>query len=163
MAPLLKTLVFTIIVPGTVAVYVPYLILQDEARASFGVFRLTGIVPLTVGVGFYLWCAWHFASRGRGTPAPIDPPKMLVSHGLYAVVRNPMYVGVLGILFGEAILFSSMTLVYYSVFVTLGFHAFIVLYEEPGLKIAFGASYEEYCETVPRWLPRLKRRHELPP
>lgn len=68
-----------------------------------------------------------------------------------------MYVGVAFILIGETILFASLTLLYYTFIVVLMFHLFVLYYEEPTLKKKFGASYEEYCKAVPRWLPRVKR------
>ena len=95
---------------------------------------------------------------GRGTPAPIDPPKELVARGLYRYVRNPMYVGVMSILVGEALIFASRTLVWYAVTVFIGFNLFVLLYEEPTLRHKFGAAYERYCAAVPRWLPRLRAR-----
>ena len=104
----------------------------------------------------YFWCAWDFAFAGEGTPAPIDPPKMLVWQGLYRIVRNPIYVGVLLVLLGEAILFESQMLLAYVPVVWLWLHLFTVYYEEPTLRKKFGDVYEQYCAAVPRWIPRLK-------
>jgi len=92
---------------------------------------------------------------GLGTPAPIDPPKSLVVNGLYRFVRNPMYVGVVLVLFSEGLLFSSSRLLEYAVLVGAGFFLFVVAYEEPTLRKKFGASYQAYCQAVPCWIPRL--------
>jgi protein-S-isoprenylcysteine O-methyltransferase Ste14 len=100
-----------------------------------------------------LWCAWDFTFAGRGTPAPIDPPKELVVQGLYRYVRNPMYVGILSILLGEALLFASWSLFGYAAVVFILFFLFVVLYEEPILMRKFGESYLQYCKNVPRWIP----------
>lgn len=75
--------------------------------------------------------------------------------GLYARTRNPMYLGVLSVLLGEALAFDSFRLLAYAAVVFLGFHLFTVLYEEPAHRRRFGPAFEEYCRRVPRWLPRL--------
>ena len=157
MWPVLKALIFTVVVPGTVTVVLPYLILTSKTAFSFGTLQLIGLLPLALGAIVYFWCLWDFTFTGRGTPAPVDPPKVLVARGLYRTVRNPMYVGVLSILFGEAIVFNSWALLRYALIFGLGFHLFVVFYEEPTLKKKFGVAYEEYCKTVPRWIPHLSR------
>jgi protein-S-isoprenylcysteine O-methyltransferase Ste14 len=157
---IVKTVLFTMLVPGTVAGAVPYLLLSSGGGSfsfKMGAFRLLGVVPIGVGLACYLWCAWKFAFVGRGTPAPWDPPSRFVSQGLYRVVRNPIYIGAVLILIGEAVVFASLTLVVYAVLVWWMFHLLIVLYEEPSLKERFGTAYEEYCRTVPRWIPHRRR------
>lgn len=154
---LLKNLVFTVIVPGTVAVYVPLLIVRHEPRTSGTVFILA-IALLAFGGIIYAWCLWDFASFGRATPAPIDPPKKLVIRGLYRYTRNPMYLGVITVILGWALMHGSVTLVVYAICVGTCFHLFIVLYEERRLRQQFGNDYENYCARVSRWLPRLRRR-----
>ncbi len=149
---ILKTLVFTIVVPGTVTVVIPRYLLGVGAQAAVP-FGLIGILPIALGATCYLWCAWDFASVGQGTPAPIDPPKVLVARGPYRVVRNPMYVGVLLILLGESVLFASATLLGYALLAWVVVHLFVVFYEEPTLRRKFGTSYENYRKTVPRWIP----------
>src|SRR5712691_8892651 len=154
----LKTLLFTILVPGTVTFLVLYLLLTSGFQlfpVEIGALRYLGLPPILLGALTYLWCAWDFTFTGRGTPAPIDPPKELVVKGLYRYVRNPMYVGVTLILLGEALLFESAVLFLYAGFLLVWAHLFIVYYEEPTLKRLFGASYESYCKSVPRWIPRL--------
>jgi protein-S-isoprenylcysteine O-methyltransferase Ste14 len=153
-APLLKTLLFTILVPGTVGFVLPYSMLPPDGR-QLGRFWIVGLALAVIGALIYLRCAWDFAAFGRGTPAPIDPPKKLVARGLYRSVRNPMYVGVLLVIFGQAILFASPILLRYGIGIAICFHLFVVLYEEPTLRDKFGDSYSEYCRSVRRWLPRL--------
>ena len=155
----LKTVIFTVVVPGTVTLWIPFRWLMPRgARPVIWGAALAGIVPLVFGAALYFWCAWEFAWKGLGTPAPIDPPKILVARGPYRVIRNPMYVGVLSVVAGEALLFWSRALAGYAAFVALMFHLFVVVMEEPMLRAKFGASYEEYCRTVPRWIPRLGRQ-----
>lgn len=147
----LKNLIFTIFVPGTVAVYVPVFVFSHEP-AQLSLKALAGALLLAIGGAIYLWCLWDFASAGRGTPAPIDPPKHLVVRGLYRYSRNPMYVGVVAAIFGWALSFGAQSIAMYGLSVGTFFHLWVVLYEEPHLRQVFGSSYEEYCQQVSRWL-----------
>lgn len=152
-----KTLIFTILVPGTVAVLLPYRLASSPAAwgsLSLGSFRYFGLVLMAIGAMTYLWCAWDFAFAGKGTPAPIDPPKELVVRGLYKHVRNPMYIGVLSLVLGQAIWFEAVILLAYAGIVFLFFNAFVLFYEEPALRRKFGELYQRYCRIVPRWIPR---------
>jgi protein-S-isoprenylcysteine O-methyltransferase Ste14 len=156
----LGTIIFSILVPGTWTVLVPYLLISPNFELfpiKTGPLRFLGLIPIFVGIADYLWCAWGFTFLGKGTPAPIAPPKNLVIKGIYRHVRNPMYVGVLLILFGEALLFESATLFLYAVLAFVIFHTAVVYYEEPTLRRKFTDSYKRYCNSVPRWIPRLRQ------
>lgn len=153
---LIKNLIFTIVVPGTVAGYVPWLIVRGDALAA-PIWLILGSALFIIGAAVYLWCVWDFATVGRGTPAPIDAPKELVIRGLYRYTRNPMYLGVLTVILGWALSFWSLKLLLYAVCVGTIFHLFIVLYEEPHLRKTFGVTYGEYCSQVRRWLPTIRR------
>ena len=107
-----------------------------------------------IGGSIYSWCVFDFASFGRGTPAPIDAPKKLVRRGLYRYSRNPMYVGVLTVIYGWAILYLSIAVAVYGIVVACCFYCFVVFFEEPILRKRFGSDYEQYCAEVPRWLAR---------
>jgi protein-S-isoprenylcysteine O-methyltransferase Ste14 len=114
-------------------------------------------LPLwAVGGIILLWSFWNFLIQGRGTPAPVDPPKELVATGFYRYVRNPMYVGILLVLIGHFLWFQAIWLLVYAAVVFLSFHSFITLYEEPTLRKKFGAAYESYLERVPRWIPKFR-------
>ena len=97
----------------------------------------------------------RFALQGLGTPAPIAPTQKLVVTGLYRYVRNPIYVAVVAVILGQAILFGDWRLLWYGALLWLVFHVFVVAYEEPTLKQTFGAQYEDFRANVPRWVPRL--------
>ncbi len=160
---LIKTIIFTFLLPGTVTVFVPYWLLTSPSAPppmQLGVFRYGGIVLILIGIAIYSWCAWDFTFTGRGTPAPIDPPKELVVRGLYRYVRNPMYVGILSVLLGEALLFAAWRLFGYAALVFLTFFLVVVLYEEPVLREKFGESYRRYRQSVPRWIPRTMKPYE---
>ena len=152
---LLKTLLFTFIGPGTVAVYVPILVLAPQWPRMWGLFQWLALIPLAVGAAIYAWCASEFTFVGAGTPAPIDPPKKLVLSGLYRYSRNPMYVGVLSVLIGEVLYFESLRHLLYAATVFFLFQSFIVFYEEPHLRQTFGEAYLRYCRAVPRWWGKL--------
>jgi len=101
---------------------------------------------------------WDFGRTGRGTPAPVAPPKRLVVVGFYRYVRNPMYLGFfvgwvgLWVVFGRA----DMVAIAVACMVVVGVALFVQMYEEPTLRKLFGAEYEEYCRNVRRWVPRLR-------
>ena len=153
----LKNLLFTVLIPGTVGVYIP-LRLAGDWQAASGRDWLLAAPLLAMGALLYLWCAWNFAVTGRGTPAPIDPPKKLIVRGPHKYVRNPMYLGVLSVVFGWAVLFRSPEILLYGIAVALMFHLTVLAVEEPSLRRLFGAEYEEYCRSVRRWMPSLKSR-----
>ena len=156
-APLLKTLLFTVVVPGTVAVYVPWALRRNAVPVG-GAEEWAAIGLIVAGIAIYLYTAfWGFAVIGGGTPAPIAPTKTLVVRGLHHYIRNPMYIGVLLIVGGQAWLFHSRSIATYLLCLGLGFHLFVLLYEEPTLRRQFGEEYERYCATVPRWIPGLRR------
>lgn len=152
----IRTLIFTFFVPGTVTVLIPYLLYtsgMERLDLPLGVLRLLGWPIVLLGVAIYAWCAWDFTFTGKGTPLPADAPKVLVVRGLYRYVRNPMYVGVLSVIVGEALLLKSGLLLIYAALLWVLFHIFVVSYEEPTLSRLFGDSYAEYRRKVHRWLP----------
>ena len=149
----LRSLIAVAILPGLVAVVLPWLIVRPVSWPT-GI-ALIGLVPLVLGLTLSAWCVTLFAIRGRGTPAPWDAPRRFVALGPYRLVRNPMYLGMGSVLLGEAVLFSSWPLALYLIVLALIWHAFVVLWEEPSLDRTFGQEYLSYRAAVPRWLPRL--------
>lgn len=150
----LKTAIFTATVPGTVAGVVPWL-LSHMWSLELGAARWVSIPLVAAGALTYLACAFGFA-LARGTPATFDPPKELVVSGPHRYVRNPMYVGLVAILVGEALLYQAGSILVYAAALGLGFHLFVVAYEEPNLRGRFGDSYAAYLQDVPRWIPRMR-------
>ena len=151
----LRTILFTLLVPGTVLGLVPYALTAGTKwqRIDLGKAHLMGFTLLLPGVAIIIWCFIDFVRRGRGTPAPYDPPRKLVVAGLYTYVRNPQYVGVILVAVGEALLFGRIVLFGYAVFLAVGYHLFVRFYEEPTLRRKFGEEYVQYCAAVSRWLP----------
>lgn len=151
-----KSLLFFILAPGTMAGFIPLIFLRNGAQVNMGL--LSYLAPLfwIGGIAALIWCFWDFVQKGRGTPAPLEPPKELVVSGLYKHVRNPMYVGVLLVVIGHFLWFGYWSLLVYAGIFFLVVHAFVTLYEEPHLKETFGESYMGYLQRVPRWFPRFK-------
>ena len=152
----LRSLLFLVIAPGMVAGYIPLAFFRRGPQIETGLLAWLAFPLWFIGVVVLLWSFWNFLKEGRGTPAPIDPPKELVAVGFYRYVRNPMYIGVLAVILGHFLWFGYWYLLIYAVVVFLAFNAFVMFYEEPTLKRTFGASYEEYLKRVPRWIPRIK-------
>lgn len=149
--PLVVRAVLATAVPLTVAGLVPWLLLDGRVEPA-APWRWLFALPMIGGVLFGAWSVVLFGVRGRGTLAPIDPPTTFVAQGPYRITRNPMYVGVTCWLLSLAGFTASRAVLLYALLLPLGFHAFVVLVEEPGLKRRFGAAYAEYLTRVPRWL-----------
>ena len=152
----LRSFLFLLVAPGMVAGYIPLALLREGPRMQTGLFTYLAFPLWIMGGLILLWSFWNFLAQGRGTPAPIDPPKELVAVGFYRYVRNPMYVAVLAVIIGHFLWFGYWNLLIYAVIVFVAFHAFVTYYEEPNLKRKFGAAYEAYLKKVPRWIPRLR-------
>jgi protein-S-isoprenylcysteine O-methyltransferase Ste14 len=144
-----------LLMPGLVAFVVPWLLL--DGRVSGRAFNPLGLVLLTLGTALLLWCVALFYSEGRGTLAPWDPPRALVTSGVYRLSRNPMYVAVALVLWGWALAFRSPVLAAYAVGITIAFHLRVVFFEEPWLRRMHGEQWNAYSAEVPRWLPFSRR------
>lgn len=152
---LLRNLIFTVLQPGLVAGVIPYYILGGELRAletPWQFHTYAGLFILAIGLVIMLRCILQFALEGKGTLSPVDPTRRLVVRGLYRYSRNPMYVGVMMILVGEAIATESTSLWIYLAIVFIAFNLFIFLHEEPRLRKDFGEEYILYCRNVRRWI-----------
>jgi len=154
----LGTAAFLVLAPGVVAGLVPWWISRWQFRTPFpGYFPLRGIGVLLIAAGtFVLLDSFaRFALQGLGTPAPVFPTKHLVVKGFYRYVRNPMYVAVVSVILGQALLFGDLHVLMYVLIPWLAAYLFVLTYEEPTLRKSFGAGYDTFCANVPRWLPRL--------
>lgn len=155
---------FLLVAPGTGAGYVPWLINGWRFAGDFGdspLVRAAGIAMMLFGGAALSECFVRFAWTGFGTPAPIAPPQRLIVTGLYRHVRNPMYVAVVALVLGQALLFGDTRLLLYGAAGWLIFHLFVLAYEEPALRRQFPDDYARYTTAVPRWLPRLRPwRHD---
>jgi len=151
--------VFLVIAPGMVAGYVPWLISRwrmGPPLLGLAAIRGVGVFLILAGLPVLLDSFARFALQGLGTPAPILPTRHLVVSGFYRYVRNPMYVAVSALIFGQGLLFGSIAVLEYGVAVWVAFFLFVLAYEEPTLRHTYGKEYEEFCANVPRWIPRVR-------
>jgi protein-S-isoprenylcysteine O-methyltransferase Ste14 len=155
--------VFLVIAPGVVAGLVPWWLTGWQPGVGWPVpVRITGAVLASAGAAALLAAFAQFAVQGGGTPAPPAPTEQLVVRGLYRYVRNPMYLAVLALITGQALLLSRPVLLGYAAAVAAAFIAFVYGYEQPTLARRYGAQYEAYCRAVPGWWPRLPPVRKTP-
>jgi len=147
-----RALLAFLALPGVVAILLPPFIGDIDPNGWQG--TSLGALVLIIGFVLLIWCVRDFYVAGKGTLAPWDPPEHLVILGLYKYTRNPMYVAVLIMLAGWALLYGSVFLSIYAVAFAFIFHQRVVRNEEPWLSKTFGADWEEYSESVPRWVIR---------
>lgn len=151
--------VFFALAPGVVAGLVPWWITGWQVRhpEPYGPApRLIGGLLIVAGTAVLVHAFARFVRDGLGTPAPVAPTERLVVGGLYRYVRNPMYLAVLAVILGQALLLAQPVLAAYTAVVALAFVVFVRLYEEPTLHRQFGAQYDAYRRAVPGWWPRLR-------
>lgn len=157
MSVLLRALTYATLFIGVFLVYLPARLLRwsgIQAPSSLGVRQLAGIGLGGIGALIAVACILTFALRGKGTPAPFDPPRRLIQHGPYRVVRNPMYVGAGFAMLGAGVYFGSWAIAAYVAFFFGTAHLLVLASEEPALRRKFGPEYDAYCATTPRWIPR---------
>jgi protein-S-isoprenylcysteine O-methyltransferase Ste14 len=118
--------------------------------------RPVGMALAVAGAVVAATCIAAFMVRGRGTPAPFDPPREFVASGPYRYVRNPMYVGAAAVIFGAGLAVASPSIALLALAFLAIMHLFVVIYEEPALAREFGDSYQQYRATVNRWLISLR-------
>jgi protein-S-isoprenylcysteine O-methyltransferase Ste14 len=151
----IKTLLYMGSLHGFFTVYFPYRLSSlDAAALEMGWLRVFAVPFWALGALTILRCSADLVHRGAGTPAHADPPRRLVVDGLYRHVRNPIYAGALLFQIGYILWFGSGWLLLYCLAFLLAFHTLVVAFEEPVLRHTFGTAYEEYCRSVPRWIPR---------
>jgi protein-S-isoprenylcysteine O-methyltransferase Ste14 len=158
LALLIRAVLFTVLVPGTVTVWLPEYLFGDARVVRHAV----GWIPIALGTALYAGCLAQFIWIGRGTPnisfsKPVEfvignEPRRFVAVGVYRYTRNPMYLAIVTTLVGEAVLFGSRGLLAYAAVVWIWYHFVVVVIEEPHLRRTRGAGYEQYLHDVPRWL-----------
>ena len=164
-ASILGSFLFLLLAPGVVAGVVPWWISgwhTSPPLLDVAVFRWLGVALIVAGAPMLLDSFARFALQGLGTPASVLPTEHLVVTGLYRHVRNPMYVGVAAVIFGQGLLLGNVRVLEYGALVWIAFHIFVLAYEEPTLRKTFGDEYREFCHNVPRWIPRLSAWHRSP-
>lgn len=150
----LRALLSFLLLPGIIAILLPPAIAYvEQAGGGNPIFAPIGVIVMALGFALLLWCVRDFYVTGKGTLAPWDPPKRLVTVGLYRYTRNPMYVAVLTLVMGWALYFQSLYLAAYVILLGLGFHIRVVVAEEKWCADTFGDEWMAYRMRVNRWLP----------
>lgn len=155
---LIRAVVYASLFIGFLLVYLPARVLAWSGITPvpmIGGWQILGMVVAGAGATIALGCIFTFVFIGQGTPAPFDPPRRLVIRGPYRFVRNPMYVGAGLALAGAALSCQSLPLLGYAVLFVIIMHLFVIIHEEPTLRLTFGRDYDAYCLKVGRWWPRL--------
>jgi protein-S-isoprenylcysteine O-methyltransferase Ste14 len=152
---LVGSALFTLFVAASAALFVPLALVRERVLAPWWP---AGVLLVLLAAALYVWCAGLFSLIGRGTPAPVAAPSVFVARGPYRFVRNPMYIAVLCAAAGVAIAYGSLAVLAYAAVLAVGFHSFVLGYEEPTLARRFGSTYADYRRRVPRWLPRIAPR-----
>jgi protein-S-isoprenylcysteine O-methyltransferase Ste14 len=155
----LGSVIFFALAPGVVAGLIPWWLTGWRLRQPFSFWAITplrvvGVALIAAGPVVLVRAFVRFVVEGVGTPAPIAPTQMLVVGGLYRYVRNPMYLAVIAVIVGQALVLGQPVLLAYAVVVGASMVAFVYGYEEPALAARFGAEYEAYRRAVPAWWPR---------
>jgi protein-S-isoprenylcysteine O-methyltransferase Ste14 len=156
---LVRAVTYSALFIGLVLIYLPARLspwFGVVRPAAIGVKQFAGMAIGVAGASVALWCIFTFASIGRGTPAPFDPPRRLVIRGPYHFVRNPMYIGAGLALASAALFYESLPLLGYTGFFFIATHLFVMGYEEPTLRRTFQQEYEAYCRQVRRWWPKVR-------
>lgn len=158
------TAVFLAIAPGVVAGLAPWWLTGwRPGSPDPAPLRVAGVVLLAAGAAVLIHAFARFVIEGTGTPAPAAPTQRLVTGGLYRYVRNPMYLAVLAVITGQALMLSRPVLLIYAAAVGAAVGAFARWYEEPALASRYGAQYEAYRREVPGWWPRRPPPGKSPP
>ncbi len=142
---------------GVLLIFLPGRILSATGIVrppTIGAPQVSGAILGAAGAALAAACIVTFVVVGKGTPAPFNPPRRLVTRGPYRLVRNPMYIGAGLALGGAALFYRSPPLLGYAAAFVLVTHRFVVFYEEPTLRRVFGVEYEAYCRQTGRWWPR---------
>lgn len=162
MGVLVRALTYATLFVGFFLVYLPGRLLEWSGipmSSGTGPRQVVGYALGGAGALLAVACILTFVFYGHGTPAPFDPPRRLVQSGPYRFIRNPMYLGAGVTMLGAALYYGSWAIAAYVAGFLLGAHVFVLCYEEPALRRLFGAEYEAYCTTTPRWLPGRRPRH----
>ena len=114
--------------------------------------------PLIIGATLALWTVYTFI-KAKGSPVPFNPPKKLITTGLYSQIRNPMLLGWFIMLFGLGILLNSISLIliFTPLFILLNI-LYLKTIEEKEMEKKFGEEYLKYKKSVPMFVPRLGKR-----
>lgn len=149
---------YAIVVAGIFVVAFPIIASQGDALIGISVpswIRFVGLSVIVLSGALSYSSFWLFMTRGKATALPTDAPTKMLVFGPYRYVRNPMYIGNIGMVFGSAMFFRSPGILAYAIALCMLTHLYVVLHEEPRLLVKFGNDYQTYRTAVRRWWPSL--------
>jgi len=136
---------------GAIVLAVALHFLLPLRQLLFFPWRLTGFVPLVIGILLNLLADQTFKKHDT-TVKPFEKSSSLVTEGVFGISRNPMYLGMTLILFGVALLLGALTPFAIVIVLPILLNHVFILPEETMLEDAFGDQFREYCERVRKWI-----------
>jgi len=133
-----------------------------KSKAGFGIpgVETAGLIIIWCGAIIAIWCTTQMLLFGKGTPLVTSAPQKIMNRNIYACVRHPMMWSLLIVVLGEALMYGQVILLAWFVAMSRIVHLIVIHYEEPQLDRRFGKSWQEYCQDVPRWFPRFRKKDE---
>jgi len=133
-----------------------------KSKAGFGIpgVETAGLIIIWCGAIIAIWCTTQMLLFGKGTPLVTSAPQKIMNRNIYACVRHPMMWSLLIVVLGEALMYGQIILFVWFVAVSRIVHLIVIHYEEPQLERRFGKSWQDYCQDVPRWFPRFRKKDE---
>lgn len=153
----LSSLAFGLIVGIVIMIIFPLGVTQINYVLHLPVFttpltQLVGLLLILIGSALFIYCSVIFKIQGKGTPIPIEAPTQLVTTGIYAYTRNPIYLGYWLIVLGEFLWLGHLLLIAYLLIFMVVNHIYVI-YEEKTLQKRFNGEYLAYVQKVPRYVP----------
>ena len=143
-----------VIIPGLIIYFSPVWNLSYVLGSSSQMLYGIGLLAFFISSAFFVSTLVLFIRISEGTLAPWDPSQKLVVRGYYRHLRNPMILGIVALLFSEALIFDSLLIMIWCLLFVLINHLYFIRKEEPDLLKRFGEEYRIYQQNVPRWWPR---------
>lgn len=119
--------------------------------------QFIGLLLAIIGLLLVFFSGYLLVVYGGGSPNPLlAPAQVLVTHGLYAYLRHPMYTGFIALAFGYGLLLDSLTFTVIFAPLVLGGLSVRAFLEERSLLQRHGANYEQYRRVTAGFFPRLQ-------
>lgn len=137
-------LIATLVVGIALSLLFPIRLFPLSYSILGGTVLIAGAILLALGIKAF--------SQAGGSPDPEQAPTKLVTFGLYSYTRNPMYLGMVLLCLGAAVIFASPYFLILTLVLAPMIHYLAILREEFELGRRLGSDYIEYKKRVRRWL-----------
>jgi len=111
----------------------------------------TGSVVVVLGLSIIVYTISLF-KRQQTDVMPDGNPSILITHGIYKITRNPIYLGMALILLGSAFLFGTLSTFFIPPLFMATVDLIWIRFEEKNLESIFGNRYTTYKESVRKWI-----------